>query len=91
MSFNESNTVEQMILDAATSLGSGVVSSVVREDPPAGWGGSLGDEFKPAKWTFVDPLKVPRQPGEVMVETWVREALITLNPEIANNRTGRMK
>ena len=83
MSFNESNTVEQMILDAATSLGSGVVSSVVREDPPAGWGGSLGDEFKPAKWTFVDPLKVPRQPGEVMVETWVREALITLNPEIA--------
>ena len=83
MSFTESNTVEQMILDAATSLGSGVGSSVVREDPPAGWGGSLGDEFKPAKWTFVDPLEVPRQPGEVMVETWVREALIALNPEIA--------
>ncbi|WP_294220944.1 type I restriction endonuclease subunit R [Prosthecobacter sp.] len=83
MSFTESNTVEQMILDAATSLGSGAGSSVVREDPPAGWGGSLGEEFKPAKWTFVEPLKVPRQPGEVMVETWVREALIALNPEIA--------
>lgn len=89
MSFTESNTVEQMILDAATSLGSGAGSSVLREDHasaashPAGWGGSLGDEFKPAKWTFVEPLKVPRQPGEVMVETWVREALIALNPEIA--------
>ncbi|MBM4206394.1 MAG: type I restriction endonuclease subunit R, partial [Gammaproteobacteria bacterium] len=83
MSFTESNTVEQMILDAATSLGSGAGSSVLREDPPAGWGGSLGEEFKPAKWTFVEPLKVPRQPGEVMVETWVREALIALNPEIA--------
>ena len=83
MSFTESNTVEQMILDAATSLGSGAGSSVLREDPPAGWGSSLGEEFKPAKWTFVEPLKVPRQPGEVMVETWVREALIALNPEIA--------
>ncbi|MBL9130725.1 MAG: HsdR family type I site-specific deoxyribonuclease, partial [Verrucomicrobiaceae bacterium] len=83
MSFTESNTVEQMILDAATSLGSGAGSSVLREDPPAGWGGSLGEEFKPAKWSFVEPLKVPRQPGEVMVETWVREALIALNPEIA--------
>lgn len=83
MSFTESNTIEQMILDAATSLGSGAGSSVLREDPPAGWGGSLGEEFKPARWTFVDPLKVPRQPGEMMVESWVREALIALNPEIA--------
>jgi hypothetical protein len=29
MSFNESNTVEQMILDAATSLGSGAMQPVV--------------------------------------------------------------
>jgi type I restriction enzyme R subunit len=83
MSFTESNTVEQMILDAATSLGCGAGSSVLREDPPAGWGGSLGEEFKPTRWAFVEPLKVPRQPSEVMVESWVREALIALNPEIA--------
>ncbi|MCB1203398.1 MAG: hypothetical protein KDN18_03995 [Verrucomicrobiae bacterium] len=38
MSFTESNTVEQMNLDAATSLGSGAGASVPREDPPAGWG-----------------------------------------------------
>jgi hypothetical protein len=41
MSFTESNTVEQMFLDAATSLGSGAANSVLREDPPSGWGGSL--------------------------------------------------
>jgi hypothetical protein len=33
MSFTESNTFEQMILDAATSLGSGAGSSVLREEP----------------------------------------------------------
>jgi type I restriction enzyme R subunit len=83
MSFTESNTVEQMILDAATSLGSGVGGSVVREDPPSGWGGSLGEELKPSRWTYVAATALPRQPGEVMVEAWVREALIALNPEIA--------
>ena len=79
MTFNESNTVEQMLLDAATSLGEW--GNSVREDPPPGWGGSL--EFQPAKWSFVDPLKVPRKPSDVMVEPWLREALISLNPEIA--------
>jgi type I restriction enzyme R subunit len=83
MSFTESNTVEQMILDAATSLGSGAGNSVLREDPPAGWAGSLGEEFKPSRWTYVAATALPRQPGEVMVEPWVREALISLNPEIA--------
>ena len=83
MSFTESNTVEQMILDATTSLGSGAGSSVIREDPPSGWGGSLGEEFKPSRWTYVAATALPRQLGEVMVEPWVREALISLNPEIA--------
>ena len=49
MSFTESNTVEQMILDAATSLGSGAGSSVLREDRPAGWDGSLGGVLKWSK------------------------------------------
>ena len=83
MSFNESNTVEQMILDAATNLGSSAGSSVLREDPPSGWGGSLGEEFKPSRWTYVAATALPRQPGEVMVEPWVRDALMALNPEIA--------
>ncbi|MEI8234049.1 MAG: type I restriction endonuclease [Verrucomicrobiota bacterium] len=82
MSFTESNTVEQMILDAATSLGGGG-RSVVREDPSPSWGGSLGGEFKPSRWTFAPAAQVPRQTTEVMVERWLREALIALNPEIA--------
>jgi type I restriction enzyme R subunit len=72
-----------MILDAATSLGSGAGSSVLREDPQSGWGGSLGEEIKPSRWTYVAATALPRQPGEVLVESWVREALIALNPEIA--------
>lgn len=53
MTFTESNTVEQMILDAATSLGGGASGSVLREYPLAGWSGSLGDELKPSRWNFV--------------------------------------
>jgi len=48
MSFTESNTVEQMIIDAACSLhqlstqpfSQRKKGFVVREDSPAGWGGS---------------------------------------------------
>src|SRR3954471_20127156 len=59
--FNESNTVEQMILDAATKH-SGAES----------------------KWTYAFGPQLPRQTSEVMVESWVREALVLLNPEIAS-------
>ncbi len=82
MTFTESNTVEQMILDSAIALGNGTTSSVTREDPPAIWGDSLGN-FTPARWIYLTATAVPRQPGDVMVESWVREALIVLNPEIA--------
>ena len=70
MTFNEFNTVEQMILDAAISSGSSAGSSVVN-----------GVSSK--NWTHLAGTALPRQLGEVMVEPWVREALITLNPEIA--------
>jgi type I site-specific restriction-modification system R (restriction) subunit len=61
MTFNEANTVEQMILDAATKHG--------------------GTELK---WTYVFGPQLSRQTSEVMVESWVREALVRLNPEIAS-------
>ncbi|PKN60883.1 MAG: DEAD/DEAH box helicase [Deltaproteobacteria bacterium HGW-Deltaproteobacteria-11] len=81
MTFTEANTVEQMILDAVTKLG-GRQAVRAREDLP-GWGDSLGDALRPAHWTYVPAAQVPRQPGDVMVEPWLREALIRLNPEIA--------
>jgi len=53
--FNESNTVEQIILETAAKSG----------------------------WLYVHGSNIPRQLNDVMVEAWVREALIKLNPEIA--------
>lgn len=34
-------------------------------------------------WAYVAPAEVPRQTQEVLVEPWLRDALIHLNPEIA--------
>src|SRR2546429_576755 len=34
-------------------------------------------------WSYVSGPEVPRQTGDVMVESWLRESLINLNPEIA--------
>src|ERR1043166_7399397 len=80
MSFNESNTVEQMILDAVENLGHTSAVEPLHDQPR---GASLGAEFTPSRWRYVPGLQVPRQPGDVMVESWVREALVKLNPEIA--------
>jgi len=61
MTFSESNTVEQMILDAAKRSDESVVN----------------------RWGYISSSRLPRQNGDVMIEPWVREALIRLNPEIA--------
>jgi len=82
MTFTESNTVEQMILDAATKIG-GKPASSAHESSPRYGGDSLGDELRLARWEYVPAAQIPRQPGDVMVEPWLREALIRLNPEIA--------
>ena len=89
MSFNESNTVEQMILDAMSSKAKGASKPLVlHEDVEPGWGGSLGGDLAdaastPVKWDYHSVAEVPRQPGDVIVESWLRDALIRLNPEIA--------
>ena len=66
MSFTETNTVEQMILDALSSRSGGPL--VLREAPP-GWGESRGDHLLPLRWTPVPATQIPRQPGDVMVDT----------------------
>ena len=50
--FNEDNTVEQMLINAATHSG----------------------------WQYVKPGDVPRGTDSVLVESWLQEALIRLNP-----------
>src|SRR5689334_21771426 len=71
-----------MILDAVTKHGAarGIVSA---ESSSSGWGGSLGAELGPAHWDYVTALQLPRQSGDVIVESWLRVALVRLNPEIA--------
>ncbi|GAC1519772.1 MAG: hypothetical protein NVS2B16_26340 [Chloroflexota bacterium] len=79
-SFTEANTVEQMILDAVVKHGTEPVR--VREVSPL-YAVSVGSESRPARWEYVPAARLPRQSSDVMVEEWVREALIRLNPEIA--------
>jgi type I restriction enzyme R subunit len=82
MTFTESNTVEQMILDATASLGK-ASPTTIGEKAPKDWHGDKSSTAPSPKWDFVDPLKIPRQPSDVLVEPWLRQALINLNPEIA--------
>ena len=80
MTFTESNTVERMILDTVT-LQRRSERPVVRETPPGR--AALPGDLHPAGWTYVPAAEVPRRAGDVMVESWLRDALIRLNPEIA--------
>lgn len=81
MTFTESNTVEQMILDAVTRKRTSDRLTV--REPLPGWAASLGGDLRPARWNYVPAAEVPRRAGDVMVESWLRDALIRLNPEVA--------
>jgi len=59
MTCTESNIVEQTILDAVTKLGGKQVPRV-RKDAPPYRGESLGDELRPALWTYVSYDQVTR-------------------------------
>ena len=85
MSFNESNTVEQMILDTLSADTAGSAKPFELKETP-GWGSSLGGDMAgaAARWEYASAVDVPRKADDVMVEPWLRLALIRLNPEIAN-------
>ncbi|WP_337160253.1 HsdR family type I site-specific deoxyribonuclease [Pseudomonas putida] len=78
MAFNESNTVEAYVRDLLAGPIKAVPSNTVQE-PQA----SYGPSPKGMGWRYAAPSEVPRQIQEVLVEPWLREALIRLNPEIA--------
>lgn len=76
--FNEANTVEAYVRD----LLAGPVKTApvnVAQEPVA----SYGPDPKGIGWRYTAPADVPRQIQEVLVESWLRNALIRLNPEIA--------
>ncbi|HBO3632929.1 TPA: HsdR family type I site-specific deoxyribonuclease [Pseudomonas aeruginosa] len=78
MGFTESNTVEAYLYDLLSGPAKSVPANVVRE-PEATYGRS----HKGIGWRRVASAEIPRQHQDVLVEPWVREALIRLNPEIA--------
>ncbi len=78
MAFNESNTVEAYLYDLLSGPGKPVAVNAVQE-PESHYGRS----HKGLGWRRIASADFPRQPQDVLVESWVREALIRLNPEIA--------
>ena len=78
MSFTESNTVEAYLCDLFT----GSIKTASPKTAPESIT-SAGPSPKGLGWRFAAPAEVPRQMHEVLVEPWLRAALIRLNPEIA--------
>ncbi|HEJ1526481.1 HsdR family type I site-specific deoxyribonuclease [Pseudomonas aeruginosa] len=78
VAFNESNTVEAYLYDLLSGPAKSVPANVVQE-PKATYGRS----HKGIGWRRVASAEIPRQHQDVLVESWVREALIRLNSEIA--------
>ena len=78
MAFNESNTVEAYLYDLLSGPAKPVAVNVAQEPES-----NYGRAHKGLGWRRIASADIPRQTQEVLVEKWVREALIRLNPEIA--------
>ena len=76
--FTESNTVEAYMRDLLAGPIKTVPANTAREPQS-----SNGPSPKGIGWRYAAAAEVPRQIQEVLVEPWLREALIRLNPEIA--------
>ena len=78
MTFNESNTVEAYLRD--------LLCGGVTHHTAAGPGlARRSGQISGAGWHYHAASDIPRQPHDVFVESYVREALNRLNPEIAAN------
>jgi type I restriction enzyme R subunit len=75
--FNEANTVEAFL---RAQLSGGIQQSKA----PPGFA-RKGRSLLGAGWHYLAPQDLPRQPNDVFIETFVRDALIRLNPDIATN------
>ena len=75
--FNEANSVEEYVRDLL--CGKQPSSKGVAEPPPTY---AVGRSSRGIGWQFVPAIALPRQPQDVFVESYVREALIRLNPTI---------
>lgn len=78
-SFNEGNTVEAHLRDILAGL-----PTTRPEEVSAGLA-RAGGRLSGLGWQFIGPADLPRQAQEVLVEPYLRNALIRLNPRIAEN------
>lgn len=78
MSFTESNTVEAYVRDLLVGPIKSTAANAVQEPLP-----DYGQSQNRVGWRYAAPGEVPRQIQEVLVEPWLRDALVRLNPEIA--------
>ena len=77
MAFNEANTVEAFIRDLLAGEG-----GPARLSPGAA---RQGGRVSGLGWHYIRPGDLPREPQEALVEPYLRDALIRLNPDIAAN------
>jgi len=76
--FNESNTVEAY-------LRSLLCGNAAANAPPNAGFSRQGRRLGGLGWHYLSPQQLSRLPQEVFIESFVRDALIRLNPEIAAN------
>ncbi|MHC5730444.1 MAG: type I restriction endonuclease, partial [Nostoc sp.] len=76
--FNEANTVEAFVRDILCD------NITITALLPPGLS-RTNRKINGVGWHYLPSQNIPRQPQEVFVETFVRDALIRLNPEIAAN------
>jgi type I restriction enzyme R subunit len=77
--FSESNTVEAYLYDLLSGPGKSGPTNNAAKEPQT----TYGRASKGLGWRRVASAEIPRQPQEMLVESWLREALLRLNPEIA--------
>ena len=78
--FNEANTVEEFVRDLLCGKPAPAKAGVAETAQPYV---TPGRGSRGTGWHFVPAVALPRQPQDVFVERYVREALIRLNPAIA--------
>lgn len=81
--FNEANTVEDYLCHLLS--GTAPTATPGRSGDVGGAYTVLGRNRSGAGWHYVPATGLPRQPKDVFIETFLREALIRLNPAIAAN------
>lgn len=76
--FTESNTVEAYLCDLLLGQSKNSWANTVRESQ-----GQYLEVPCAIGWRHIPPEGVPRQIQDILVEPWLRDALIRLNPEIS--------